>query len=100
MAQREILVSAGAEEFVGGTVTDANGEDIGTATFQVSLGSRDNPGAWVTPTISQVGPLGPHQRTLKLRITNTTPKGAYYCWAKIVDSEITPVRFPVQIIVR
>lgn len=101
MATREILVSAGAVEYVGGTITEATGKDIGTATFQLSLGSRANPGAWVTPSTSQAGPLGASQRVLKLLVDNTTPRGTYYCWARIADTpETTTVRFPLEIIVR
>lgn len=101
MAHREILVSAGAVEYVGGTVTESTGKDIGTAVFELALGSRTNPGTWVAPSTSQAGPLGPSQRVLKLLIDNTTPKGTYYCWARIQDTpETTTVRFPVQITVR
>lgn len=101
MATREILVSAGAIEYVGGTVTEATGKDIGTAIFQLSLGSRADPGTWVTPSSSQAGPLGASQRVLKLLVDNSTPRGTYYCWARIQDTpETTTVRFPLEIVVR
>lgn len=98
--QKEILTSAGAAEYVGGTVSETSGKDISGATFKMSLGSSTQPGPWVDPSVSSPG-AGNSQRVLKLLVSSTTPKGRYYVWARISDSpEVAPVKFPQEIVVR
>ena len=102
----EVLVSAGAVKYVGGTVTEASGIDISGATFEMNLGSATNPGVtWFPPDVSAAGSNNA-TRVLKLKVSATTPTGIsvpgnYYCWARITASpEIEPVRLQGPIVVR
>lgn len=98
----DVLVSAGAAVYVGGTVTEQTGKDISAATFEVALGSETTPATtWVAPTVSLVG-TGNSQRIVKLLVTSSTPKGVYTLWVRVTDSpELVPMPFPnYQIVVR
>jgi hypothetical protein len=102
----EVLASAGAVKFVGGTVTETSGLDISTATFEMSLGSATDPGAtWYSPDVSSAGDSNA-ERVLKLKVSATLPSGitvpgTYWCWARITDaSEVEPVRLQGPITVR
>jgi hypothetical protein len=102
----EVLVSAGAVKYVGGTVTDVLGNDISTAGFELSLGSASNPGStWYTPDVSAAGASN-SSRVLKLKVSATLPAGitvpgTYWCWARITAlPEIEPVRLQGPITVR
>ena len=102
----EVIVSAGARKYVGGTVSDQTGADISGLTYQVSFGSATQPGrTWFTPDIS-VSPGGaPTKRTLKYLLTSTTPAnlpyGTYYVWIKITATpELEPIRVPTEYVVR
>jgi len=98
----DVIVSAGAEVLVGGTVTELTGKDITGAEFEVVLGSETQPGTpWLTPNASEQGD-SPAQRIVQLLVNNTTPKGTYHLWVRVTDTpEILPLRFPnYQIVVR
>lgn len=102
----EVLASAGAIKFVGGTVTETAGLDISGASFEMSLGSEKYPGAtWVAPDVSAAGTSNA-QRVLKLKVSSTLPAGitvpgTYWCWARITASpEVEPVRLQGPITVR
>lgn len=104
MSHTEIFISSGAARYVGGTVTEVNGADISTATYQISLGSFDRPGStWLTPDISTVG-TSVAQRIVKYLVSASTPAGiqpgTYWVWIKVTDaSEIEPIRVN-QVILR
>lgn len=102
----DVLVSAGAVKYVGGTVTETAGLDISGASFEMSLGSATDPGTtWVEPDVSAAGTSNA-QRVLKLLVSSTLPAGitwpgTYWCWARITASpEIEPVRLQGPIVVR
>lgn len=100
MHKKEILVSAGAAEYVGGTITETTGKDISAAVFMMSLGSASNPGAWVAPSTSTAGATVA-SRVVQLLVNNTTARGTYYAWVRVTDApEVAPVRFPTEIVVR
>jgi hypothetical protein len=95
-----ILASAGAEKYVGGTVTELTGKDISAATFQIALGSiAAPPTTWSVPDVSVAGTTAA-QRVVKLLVTNTTPPGTYWVWVRVTDNpEIEPltVQGPITI---
>ncbi|TFD74747.1 hypothetical protein [Cryobacterium fucosi] len=95
-----IYVSTGAARYVGGTVTETTGKDITLATFLVGLGSISTPPTvWVAPSVNVQGATVA-VRILKLLVTNTTPAGTYYCWAKITDTpEVEPLILQGPIVV-
>jgi hypothetical protein len=102
----EIIVSAGAAKYVGGTVTETTGKDISGATFEISLGSVDAPGrTWLTPDVSVQGSTTA-ERTIKLLVTATVPSGidwpgTFYAWVRITDTpEIEPLRVQGPITIR
>lgn len=102
----EVLASAGAVKFVGGTVTETSGADISGSTFEMSLGSQTYPGTtWVAPDVSAAGDSNA-ERVLKLKVSSALPAGivvpgTYWCWARITDaSEVEPVRLQGPITVR
>jgi hypothetical protein len=94
------LRSAGGGAYGGGTTTPTTGKDISGATFQISLGSADNPGPWESPDVSTQGATTAI-RTVKLLVDNTYPKGTYYAWVRVTDvPEILPMRIQGPIIIR
>lgn len=102
----EVLVTAGAVKYVGGTITEVTGKDISGATYVMSLGGKDYPGAtWVPADVSQQGPTVA-TRTVKLKVSATLPAGitvpgTYWVWCKITDApEVEPLRLQGPIIVR
>ena len=101
----EILVSAGAVKYVGGTVTETTGKDISAATFKVSLGSDKNPGPWLDPDVSAAGATSA-SRVVKLLVSSTLPAGVtipgtYYAWVRVADApELEPIRVQGPIIIR
>jgi hypothetical protein len=106
MMHTEILISAGARKYIGGTITESSGLDISGLDYKISLGSADRPGAtWLTPDTS-VSPGGNNwQRTVKYLVTSTTPAGVipgtYYVWIKVTAAqEIDPLRIPGEVVIR
>lgn len=102
----EILASAGAVKYVGGTVTEATGKDITAATFVISLGSEFQPGrTWLTPDSNTVGATTA-SRVIKLLVSSAAPAGLvipgiYWAWVRVADSpEIEPLRVQGPITVR
>lgn len=100
----DVIISAGAVKYVGGTITEITGKDITGATFQISLGSDIQPGAWLTPDVSTVGATN-NVRTVKLLVSSSVPaglaKGTYWAWVRISDSpEVEPLRVQGPINVR
>lgn len=96
----EILTSAGGAAYVGGTITEVTGKDISGGTFQISLGSANDPGPWESPDVSTQGATTAI-RTVKLLVDNTYPKGTYYAWVRVTDvPEILPMRIQGPIIIR
>jgi hypothetical protein len=102
----EVLASAGAVKYVGGTITEVTGKDISGATYVMSLGSATYPGpTWYAADVSQQGPTTA-TRIVKLKITSTLPSGivipgTYWVWCKITDApEVEPLRLQGPIVVR
>lgn len=100
----DVIISAGAVKYVGGTITDVNGTDISASTFQVSLGSATDPGPWQTPDVSVAGTTNA-QRVVKMLVSSSNPtgviRGTYYCWVRVSSSpEIEPLRVQGPINVR
>lgn len=99
---RTIQVTAGAVEYVGGTVKEKFGKNISAATIVMALGASpsDAPDDWVAPTTTTAGG-SPAERIVRLEVSSSTPPGSYWCWVKITDApEILPRVFEGQIIVR
>ena len=88
-----IWVSKGEKEYVGATVTEANGEDISAIVFGVGLStsSTEPPAAasFATPDVSVQGATTA-SRTLKKLIDDTVSVGDYYLWAKLPDTPEVP----------
>lgn len=102
----DIIATAGAVKYVGGTITETTGKDISADTFVMSLGSDKNPGTtWVAPDQSVAGATN-NIRTLKLLVSASLPTGivvpgTYWVWAKITDTpEVEPIRLQGPITVR
>ena len=88
-----IYVTLGKKRYVGGTVTEASGKDISTATFTIALGVDGTipPAVFVAPDVNTIGATNA-SRVLKKLIDSSTTPGTYYVWANIADSpEIEPV---------
>lgn len=99
---KTIWVSTGAQEYVGGSVTEITGEDISTATLEVGLSTSPNtpPDDWATPDVDEEGTTT-SSRVVKLLVTDTTELGTYYCWVRVSDiPEIAPRCFLESIIVK
>jgi hypothetical protein len=96
-----IYVSEGMKRYVGGTVTEATGKDISSATFQVALGA-DNivpPTSWVAPSVSAQGATVADRKVLLL-VDSSTTVGTYFVWAKVADTpEIEPLLLDGPIVV-
>lgn len=106
MATVDILVSAGAAKYVGGTVIEKTGKNISGATFQISLGSEFQPGrTWLAPDVSIAGDNN-SERIVKYLVTASTPSGlvvpgTYWAWVRVTDTpEIEPLRVQGPINVR
>lgn len=90
---------AGAASYVGGIVRDTTGQDLSVTTFQVSFGTRTDPGAtWYDPDINEAGDT-PSTRHISYLVTATTPDalpaGDYYVWIKVEDlPEVELLRVP------
>ncbi len=102
----DIIVTAGAVKYVGGTITETTGKDISADPFVMSLGSDKNPGTdWVAPDASVAGATN-NIRTLKLLVSASLPAGitvpgTYWVWAKVTDApEVEPMRLQGPITVR
>jgi hypothetical protein len=100
----DIIISAGAAVYVGGTITEVTGKDISADTYQISLGSDTQPGTWLTPDVSTVGTSNA-QHIVKLLVSSSVPsglaKGTYWVWVKISDTpEIQPLRVQGPVNVR
>lgn len=82
---------AGAHEYTLDAIwTAPKDQDISTAMFEMSLGTRDEPGAWVAASLNLPGD-GLNQRVLNLLVDNTTPLGTYWLWVRLTDTpEIVP----------
>jgi hypothetical protein len=96
-----IYVTAGAQQYVGGTVTETTGKDISADTCMIGLSGSQNvpPTTWVAPSVNTAGSTVA-SRVLKLLITSTTTPGTYYCWAQITDSpEVAPLVIQGPIVV-
>ena len=93
-----ILVTAGAEKYVGGTVIEKTGRDITAATFDVCLGSATYPsGTWLPATVNAAG-ANSSERVVKLMVKAGTPAdvtvpGQYWVWVRVHDvDEVEPLR--------
>lgn len=97
--RRTVWVSKGEVEYVGGTVTEAEGKDLTAATFTIALGDyRVPPDAFFAPDVDEPGAT-PNVRTVKLLVeAGTKPEGEYWIWVSIADSPERPfVRFPTPV---
>jgi hypothetical protein len=100
----DVLISAGAAKYVGGTITDVNGVDISSGTFQISLGSDKDPGPWQTPDVSVAGATAA-SRIVKMLVSSSNPagleRGTYWAWVRVSTApEIEPLRVQGPINVR
>jgi hypothetical protein len=82
---------AGAHEFTLDAIwTAPKNQDITGATFEMSLGTRDEPAAWVPASMNNAGD-GPNQRVLNLLVDASTPPGTYWLWVRLTDTpEVVP----------
>ena len=88
-----IWVSLGKKRYVGGTITDVNGADISSATFQIGYSTSDStpPSTWGTPDVSTQGATTAIREVLLL-VEDPFVAGQYYCWVDVADSpEIEPL---------
>lgn len=105
----KIYITAGAKEYIGGTVLEKNSKDLTSDTFEVGLSSTSSaPTTWIAPDVSTVG-IAPivvdgvtisvnAQRILNLLVSSSLPTGSplvsgstYSIWARIHDApEIAP----------
>ena len=88
-----IYVSAGGQQYVGGTITETTGKDISLAACLIGL--SDSPGIpptiWQTPDVDTKGDTTA-SRVIKMLITSTVAAGLYFCWVKTVDvPEVLPM---------
>lgn len=100
----DVLISAGAVKYVGGTITDVNGVDISAGIFQISLGSDKDPGTWLTPDVSVAGATNA-SRVVKLLVSSSNPaglqRGTYWAWVRVTTTpETEPLRVQGPINVR
>lgn len=90
-----IFVSLGKKRYVGGTVTEKDGNDISGDTFTVALGTSNTippSSGWVVPGVNQAGKGGSSTRLLLFLVDNNVDPGVYWIWANIVDNpEIEPL---------
>lgn len=97
-----INVSAGAQEYVGGTITETKGKDISADTFEMALGlAPDAPTTgWSPPSFSAAGAT-PASKVVLLLVTDTTAPGTYGAWVRVTDTpEIVPRLVQAKIIVK
>lgn len=100
MPDQTIPLSAGAVEYTLPR-TISSSTDLTGDTVDVSLGTFDAPGAWVSPdvrTTSSAG--GVFTVTVKLLIGTTLRPGAgdYWLWVRLHDApEVLPERTPGRI---
>lgn len=85
-----IYVSAGAAEYVGGTITEVNGLDLRADPIEISLGTRNAPGPWESPDIDLTPEI--NSRTAKKLIDAAVASGTYFIWLRLADAPETSVR--------
>lgn len=81
-----IHVTAGEKEYVGGTVTANDGDDISGATFLIGLSTSQSapPASWVAPDVDEQGATTA-DRLVKLLVEAPQAAGSYYCWVRVTD---------------
>ena len=98
----EILASAGAQQYVGGTITEKTGKDISAITITMTLGSERHPGStWEAPDEDESGPVESRYVLKMVGASENTAAGTYHMWVKLGEGpEATVMRFPQKVIVR
>ena len=87
----EVNVSAGAEEYVAGLVTEKNGKDISGDAFDIGLGGwapTTRPTEWTDGVVVGTGSVV----TVKLFIDSSVPLGSYSLWIRVHDAPETVPR--------
>lgn len=94
-----VYISGTFTQFIVGTITETNGQDISSTGFTMGLSTSSTivPTVWSTPDSTAMGTTVA-QRILKLRLSIALPAAAppipgtfYYAWAKITDNpEVIP----------
>lgn len=88
-----IWVSKGEIEYVGGTITNNEGEDISGIDYGIGLShSHTEPpdeADFGTPDVNVEG-SSTAVRTLKKLIDDSVELGTWYCWASIPDTPEKP----------
>jgi hypothetical protein len=87
---RTIRTSIGDTAYVSVLITEIMGKDISASSFQISLGSPNAPGAWLTPTVVEA--VNPSAVRLKLLVGTggtSVAAGRYRPWGRIVDTPET-----------
>ena len=87
-----INVSAGAREYVEGTITELRGKDISADTFEVALGlgTEAPTTGWKTPDAILAGTTTA-SKVVKILVTNAFLPGIYSAWVRVTDGpEVVP----------
>jgi len=101
-----IYISAGAIQYVGGTVTEITGKDITLDLIDIGLSTSTltPPTDWLTPDVKIQGATVA-DAVVKLLVSSTLPTTSpvvsgshYYCWVRLHDTpEVTPQMFQGRI---
>lgn len=97
---KTVYVTAGAEEYVGGTIVEVTGKDISSDTIVVGLGKDyyTPPTDWVSPSAKIISAA--NKVLVKLIVEDGVAPGRYWFWARITDSPeivVLPVQGPIVV---